>query len=54
MTFRLLVAVFSATPLASQNLSVPSDTLLAGITARGRLLAAYFFYTFFKGTATLA
>jgi hypothetical protein len=41
MTFRLLVAVFSATPLASQNLSVPSDTLLAGITARGRLLAAY-------------
>jgi hypothetical protein len=41
MTFRLLVAVFCATPLASQNLSVPSDTLLAGITARGRLLAAY-------------
>ena len=37
----LLSSLLATTPAVSQTLSVPSDTLLAGITARGRLLAAY-------------
>ena len=36
-----LVPTLSVHTLVSQALSVPSDTLLASITARGRLLAAY-------------
>ncbi|HEV8263851.1 MAG TPA: hypothetical protein VGQ06_02795 [Gemmatimonadales bacterium] len=45
MRLRSVVAFAAALtaplPIAAQALSVPSDTLLAGITARGRLLAAY-------------
>lgn len=41
MKLGILIVALAGTPLASQHLSVPSDTLLAGITARGRLLAAY-------------
>ena len=37
----LLISALSAHALVSQTVSVPSDTLLASITARGRLLAAY-------------